>query len=151
MLRPPPSSPLADSLFPYTTLFRSHDWLTLLGRRDRAISLPRYRNGYAVPDIRMSFDGAAFEVSAQQYAYRNPDIRFWAGVSEVMDRQTAEAQITTFIVDVLDSLDARNVPGTNAALRWKRVQESRAVPSSEDDTTGLPSLLPTFSAFLLNK
>ena len=36
----------------------AHDWWLIFGARDRAFSLLNYRTGYAVPDLRMSFDAA---------------------------------------------------------------------------------------------
>ena len=50
----------------------AHDWWSLFGARDREFSLIGYRGGYAVPDVRLKFDGAVFEISAHQRTYRNP-------------------------------------------------------------------------------
>src|ERR1700735_4951399 len=44
----------------------TRDWWTLFGGRDRELSLIKYRSGYAVPDIRLKYDGAAFEITAHQ-------------------------------------------------------------------------------------
>ena len=112
-----PLYPLAEGL--------AYDWWNLFGGRDREFSLLRYRMGYAVPDVRMKFDGAAFEITANQHAYLNPDIRFWAGISEVLTRQQAEEAIAEFIERVLKQLKGSGVHGTSAALRWKRILESR--------------------------
>jgi len=112
--------PLAEGL--------AHDWWSLFGSRDQEISLARYRNGYVVPDVRMKFDGAVFEVCARQRVYKNPDVRFWAGATEVMTRRDAEAALGGFIEVVLGRLENNRVFETTAALRWRRVQESRANP-----------------------
>lgn len=105
----------------------AHDWWTLFGGRDREFSLIKHRNGYAVPDIRMTFDGTIFEISARQRAYRNPDVRFWGdATTEVVNRHEAELLVSGFLGEVLERLGARGVHRTSAALRWKRVQESRA-------------------------
>ncbi|MSO75924.1 MAG: hypothetical protein EXQ87_03285 [Alphaproteobacteria bacterium] len=106
----------------------AHDWWTLFGGRDRELSLIKHRSGYAVPDLRMSFDGTVFQISAHQCTYHNPDVRFWAGPTEVMSRDPAEAILSDFVQRVLDRLSARGVLGTSAALRWARVQKSRANP-----------------------
>lgn len=103
-----------------------HDWWILFGGRDREVSLIKYRMGYAVPDVRFKFDGAAFEVTAHQYAYRNPNVRFWAGPSEVLSRSNAERVLDKLIEDVLQRLNDSKVLDTSAALRWARVRESRA-------------------------
>jgi hypothetical protein len=118
-----PLYPLAEGL--------TYGWWNLFGGRDQEFSLLRYRMGYAVPDVRMKFDGAAFEVSAHQHAYLNPDIRFWAGVGEVLTRQEAEETVADFIERVLAQLGGANVQDTSAALRWKRVLDSRVDPDEQ--------------------
>jgi hypothetical protein len=102
----------------------AHDWWTLFGRRDREISLMDHRSGYAVPDIRMKFDGSVFEFSARQLTYDNPNVRFWVGPTELTNRQNAQDQLASFIRIVLERLESKNVLTTSAALRWARVQES---------------------------
>ncbi len=88
----------------------------------------KHRSGYAIPDIRLAYDGAVFEVSAYHRVYTNPDVRFWAGPSEVMTRLEAEAQLSQFIDMVIDRLASQGVGQTSAALRWARVQASRQDP-----------------------
>ena len=103
----------------------AHDWWTLFRGRDNFLSFFRYRSGYAIPDVRMAYDGAAFEISSEQRIYTNPDIRFWAGSSQVMTRPDAEAQLSEFIEFVLGRLEAKGVAPTSAVLRWARVKASR--------------------------
>ena len=81
-----------------------------------------------MPDIRLKFDGAVLEASAHQRIYGNPDVRFWAGPTEIMARDEAEAQLGGFIKLVVDRLDHEGAKGTTLALRWARVQASRADP-----------------------
>jgi hypothetical protein len=104
----------------------AHDWWNLFGNRDQEISLIKYRMGYAVPDVRFSFDGAAFEISAHQFSYRNPNVRFWAGPSDVLGRSDAEQLLGGFIEEILQKLSQSDLRETSAALRWARIQESRA-------------------------
>jgi hypothetical protein len=106
----------------------ARDWWILFGGRDRELSLIRHRGGYAVPDIRLRYDGAAFEIVAHQRTYINPDIRFWSGPCEVLSRKQAESEIGGFIEFVLDRLERKNIRDTGAALRWARVQASRESP-----------------------
>lgn len=102
----------------------AHDWWTIFGDRDRQISLVKYRSGFVLPDVRFQFDGSAFEISALQRTYRNPDVRFWGGTSEFLTRAEAEGVLSHFISVVLEQLTKR-VSNTGAALRWARVQASR--------------------------
>lgn len=102
-----------------------HNWWTLFGGRDASQSLLGYRGGYAVPDIRMSYDGVTFEYVARQRIYTNPDIRFWSCAPVLTTRIDAEAQLSSFIEHVLDRLREQGVANTSAAQRWARVQASR--------------------------
>lgn len=100
-----------------------HDWWSIFGARDRVFSLRQYRTGYLLPDIRMQFDGATFEVSAHQSVYVDPDLRFWGGTAEVLSRSDAEAWLSGLIKEVLARL--HGMPDTSADLRWRRIQDSR--------------------------
>ncbi len=101
-----------------------HDWWSLFGGRDREISLRNYRTGYLIPDIRIQFDGAAFEITAHQSVYTDPDLRFWGGTSEVLSRADGEAWLSSFVEEVLARLQKQGIPDTSAALRWRRIQSS---------------------------
>jgi hypothetical protein len=103
-----------------------HDWWSIFGARDREFSLKRYRTGYLLPDVRIQFDGAVFEISAHQCAYTDPDLRFWGGTSEVLSREQGESWLSQLVQEVLGRLEERGAEGTSAALRWRRVQSSLA-------------------------
>ena len=102
----------------------THDWWSIFGARDWEVSLRKYRTGYLLPDIRLQFDGAVFEVSAHQFVYVDPDLRFWGGTSEVLSRADGEAWLTDLIGTILARLEAKGVGETSAALRWQRIQSS---------------------------
>jgi hypothetical protein len=104
----------------------AHDWWSIFGARDREISLARYRTGYLLPDIRIRFDGAVFEIAAHQCAYTDPDLRFWSGTTELLSRAEGEAWLSSFVQEVLTRLEGQGVRDTSAALRWRRIQSSSA-------------------------
>lgn len=106
----------------------AHEWWSLFGGRDRFFSITKYRDGYLLPDVRFEFDGEIFEISAHQKVYNNPYVCFWAGPKELMARQSAELGLSNLINEVLARLEDRGVRDTSAALRWKRVEASRADP-----------------------
>lgn len=106
-----------------------HRWWSIWGARDREFSLRSFRTGYLFPDIRLQFDGAAFEISAYQCAYTNPDLRFWGGTHEVLNRQEGEAWLSGFVNEVLIRLEANGITDTSAALRWRRIVASQKVKS----------------------
>ena len=78
----------------------AHDWWTTSGR-ESDIWLTKYRSGYLVPNLNFRFDGAVFEIVAKQHMYSNPDVRFWAGPTEIMPREDGEAMLTGLIETVL--------------------------------------------------
>jgi hypothetical protein len=103
-----------------------HDWWSIFGARDRVFSLRNYRTGYLIPDVRIRFDGAVFEIGAHQSVYMDPDLRFWGGTTEALTRAEGEAWLTSLVEEVLVRLEERGVRDTSAALRWRRVQSSRS-------------------------
>lgn len=105
-----------------------HDWWRIFGSRDKEYRLIRHRMGYAAPDVRFRFDGVAFEASAIQHFYKNPDVRFWGGQTEVVTRQQAEQSLAAFVGEVLSQLRKVDIHGTSAELRWGRVLTSRKDP-----------------------
>lgn len=103
----------------------AHDWWTIFGSRNGETRLLKYRNGFVIPDLRVKFDGAVFEISAWQRSYRDPDIRFWGGYDEVMPRAAGEAVLSDIVEQVLARLEGASLGQTGLASRWQRVQESR--------------------------
>jgi hypothetical protein len=98
----------------------SHSWWALFGARDKDYRLIQDRMGYALPDVRFRFDGAAFEAWSHQHLYKNPDIRYFAGPSETMARQQAEGVLADFINGVIAQLHDNGMQQTSAELRWRR-------------------------------
>ena len=101
-----------------------HDWWSILGARDEEVSLKDYRTGYLIPDVRIRFDGAVFEISAHQSVYADPDLRFWGGTTEVLSRYEGEAWLSSLVKEVLARLEMQGIRDTGAARRWTRVQSS---------------------------
>lgn len=102
-----------------------HDWWLIFGARDRVFSLKDYRTGYLIPDIRIQFDGAVFEITAHQSVYTDPDLRFWGGTTEVLTREEGEAWLASLVQEVVSRLEQQGVQDTGVALRWRRIQSSR--------------------------
>jgi hypothetical protein len=107
-----------------------HDWWSIFGSRDREISLKDYRTGYLIPDVRIQFDGAVFEIAAHQSVYTDPDLRFWGGTAEVLARDKGEAWLAALVEEVLARLEGKGVRDTSATLRWRRVQASKRTGES---------------------
>ncbi len=116
------------------------DWWTIFGSRDSEISLRKYALGFAVPDIRLSFDGCVFQAGAWQQVYTNPNVRFWAGPTEIMNREEAEKALSDFIEMIISRLDANGVKETGLASRWARVVRSKQSKDEREFCEGAGAL-----------
>ena len=85
----------------------------------------RSRGGYAIPDLRMRFDGAEVEVACPPYRYDNPPLSFPNAGTERIDRAEAERALGGFLDDVCERLTSRGVTSSCVGIQWASVQESR--------------------------
>ena len=104
----------------------ARDWWRIFGSRDRRHSLLPYRTGFILPDLRLGFDGATFEIVGHQQICTNPGLRFWEVEGEVMPRADAEVALANFVQAVVDQLASEGVEDCEVALAWARVAASRA-------------------------
>ena len=104
------------------------DWWSIFGGRDREHPIRSYRTGFALPDVRLGFDGSTFEVRGGQSAFANPDVRFWQVGSEGLSRAAAESTLAGFINDVAARLAAAGLSHSEVILRWSRVSRSLSDP-----------------------
>lgn len=100
------------------------DWWSIFGGRDREHPIRNYRTGFALPDVRLGFDGSTLDVRGAQFAYENPDVRFWRVGNEGLPRDVAESTLAKFIEEVTRRLATAGVPNSEVALRWSRVSRS---------------------------
>ena len=106
----------------------SADWWSIFGGRDRWQSILRHRTGFALPDLRFSFDGATFLASAKRLAYQNPRLRFIQEPFEAMTRQEAEQGLSDFVQQVIGKLEESGIADTEVATCWSRVKQSMEDP-----------------------
>lgn len=100
-------------------------WWRLFGSRDSELQLLDGRGGYALPDVRMAFDGTGFDVRCLPVAYENPPARFSQRSEERLTRAKAESALMDFLQHVVDRLAASKVRDSGLQLRWNRVTASR--------------------------
>lgn len=101
------------------------NWWRLFGDRDTELQLVDGRGGYAVPDVRLAYDGAQFEARCEPIEYENPKVRFTVPCGERSTRAQAEAALTGFVERVVAQLAAEGMRESGLQLRWARVQASR--------------------------
>ena len=104
------------------------DWWSIFGGRDHEHSLLPWRTGFVLPDVRLKFDGATFEVVGDQLHCNNPKLRFWLVGAETLSRDAAETVLSSFVEQVIDKLAREGVTSSEVALCWSRVSGSRADP-----------------------
>ena len=107
------------------------NWWRLFGGRDSELALADGRGGYALPDVRLAFDGAAFSARCLPSDYANPEVRFTVAAEEWLGRADAELALADFLENVARQLTASGLRDTGLQLRWQRVRESR---SDADET-----------------
>ena len=101
------------------------NWWRLFGSRDGELRLLDGRGGYALPDVRLAFDGAGLAVRCLPAIYENPDVRFTHRGDSRLTRDEAESALTDFLKRVEARLAAAKVQDSGLQLRWKRVLASR--------------------------
>jgi len=101
------------------------NWWQLFGSRDTELRLLDGRGGYALPDVRLAFDGSGLDVRCLPVAYENPDVRFTHRGDERLTRGDAETVLTDFLQQVVARLAAAGLQDSGLQLRWKRVLASR--------------------------
>ena len=104
------------------------DWWSIFGARDREHSLLPWRTGFVLPNVRLRFDGATFEVAGDQLHRDNPKLRFWLVDTETLSRDATESVLANFVERVVDKLAREGVANSEIALCWSRISESRADP-----------------------
>ena len=106
----------------------ARDWWGIFGGRDIAYRTMRYRMGFILPCLGFSCDGSAFEVSGEQMDCENPGLRFWSAGEEVVPRDEAELELSSFVEKVVGRLGSGGVRDSEVELCWRRVSDSRMDP-----------------------
>ena len=101
------------------------NWWRLFGSRDSELRLLEGRGGYALPDVRLAFDGLGFDARCLPTAYKNPEVRFTHRGDERLTRAEAESVLEDFLQNVVDRLAAGELRDSGLQLRWNRVLASR--------------------------
>ena len=100
-------------------------WWRLFGARGKQHRLIWRRGGYAIPDLRIRFDGDEVEVACPPYRYDNPPLSFPNAGTERIGRADAERALGGFLDAVCERLAARGVTSSCVGIQWASVQESR--------------------------
>ena len=100
------------------------NWWKIFGSRDVVHRMLPWRTGFALPDIRLEFDGFQFAVFCEPQQLENPAIIFLQGAREFISRSEAEASLREFVDLVVGKLGDEGVADSQVQLSWKNVLRS---------------------------
>ena len=103
----------------------AREWWRIFGGRGKPVTLRRYRDGYALPDARMRFDGQQVWIWAEALAMRNPPVRFESCPLVSRTRADVERDLADFIGLALERLKEQGLKSTSLEQCWQRVLASR--------------------------
>lgn len=105
-------------------------WWKIFGGRDQYFSIFPYRNGFALPDLKLCFDGSRFEVIGSQFSSDNPKVKFWRTESNT-ERDIAEVALSKFVDQVVERLSNEGVKKTEVESKWSHIACSRDNPDEQ--------------------
>ncbi len=113
-----PAYPLAEG-------FTTHWWYLMAGRSG-ALRLRKFREGFAVPDVRFNPDGRSVEVIVEPLKYNNPPVVFSEWSRESVDVATFANDIQEFVANVHTRLVKAGIHDSLLTRRWTAIQTSLA-------------------------
>jgi hypothetical protein len=111
-----PAYPVAQGL--------ARAWWTLLAGRSGTIRVRRFRDGFALPDIRFEPDGHYVEITAAPFEYSNPPVTFTRTAHERAAVDDLERDMAEFIEAVVEKLSDYRLRNTWLQDRWSLIQVS---------------------------
>lgn len=99
-------------------------WWSLLAERTGTVRLRRFRDGFAVPDIRFEPDGHYVEIKAAPFEYSNPPVTFTRAAHERTAVDDLERDMAEFIEAVVEKLSDYRLRNTWLQDRWSLIQRS---------------------------
>jgi hypothetical protein len=99
-------------------------WWWLIAGRSGMTRSRRFRDGFALPDIRFEPDGRHIDITAEPFEYDNPPVTFPRRAKERIAVDAFERDMSEFIESVVTKLSANRVRNTWLEERWSCIQES---------------------------
>jgi hypothetical protein len=99
-------------------------WWSLMAGRSGTVRLRRFRDGFALPDIRFEPDGRYIDVTVEPFEYANPQVGFPRRAAERVPVDVFERDIAEFIEAVVMKLGDGKVRNSWLEERWSRISAS---------------------------
>ena len=103
----------------------ARNWWALVAGRTQNFHLRRFRDGFALPDVRIRPDGRYMNISAEPFEYNNPAVSFTVRIRERITVSEFERDAGAFIEATLDRLSEEAISGTWLQERWENICESQ--------------------------
>ena len=104
------------------------NWWSLIAGRTQTFRLRSFREGFALPDIRLEPDGRFINITVEPFEYNNPPVNFTARSSERMPIGAFERDMIAFIESVLERLSEEKVKDSWLQARWDAIVECQQDP-----------------------
>jgi hypothetical protein len=111
-----PAYPVAQGL--------ARAWWSLLAGRSGKIRLRRFRDGFALPDIRFEPDGHFVEITVAPFEYSNPPVTFTRSAEERVAVDDLERDMGEFTDAVVEKLSDYRIRNCWLHDRWSAIQAS---------------------------
>lgn len=103
----------------------ARNWWSLVAGRSQDFRLRKFRDGFALPDVRIRPDGRYMTISAEPFEYNNPPVSFTVRTRERIAISEFERDAGAFIEATLDRLCEKEISGTWLHERWENICESQ--------------------------
>ena len=100
-------------------------WWSLVAGRTQTFCLRSFRDGFALPDIRLKPDGCFINIWAEPFEYRNPSVNFTVRSRERVSVSVFERDLSAFIESVLERLSENEISFNWLQERWDAICESQ--------------------------
>ena len=104
------------------------NWWSLIAGRTRTFHLRSFRDGFALPDVRIKPDGRFVDVWAEPFEYTNPPVSFAVRSRERIAVGEFERDAGAFIEAALERLSEEEVSDSWLRERWEDIGESQENP-----------------------
>lgn len=111
-----PAYPVAQGL--------ARAWWSLIAGRSGMVRLRRFRDGFALPDVRFEPDGHYVEITAEPFEYGNPPVTFTRRAKERLTVDELERDMGDFVDSVVEKLSDHKIRKSWLQDRWSLIQAS---------------------------
>ncbi|HEX4081271.1 MAG TPA: hypothetical protein VHX61_20600 [Rhizomicrobium sp.] len=99
-------------------------WWPLMAGRSGIFLLRRFRDGFALPDVRFEPDGRFVDIQVEPFEYENPHVTFVRRARERIGVDEFQRNMAEFVESVIEKLSDSKVKNTWLEERWSHIQDS---------------------------